>query len=188
MKILNNMSNLQEKFKNEITPQLRTKLERKNILETPKILKVTINSGLSVKRDAKFIETLQTTIRRISGQEPVVTKARKSIAGFKVREGMPVGAMVTLRSARMWSFIEKLVSVIFPRIRDFQGIPLKAVDKDGNFSYGFKEHVAFPEIHADGADALHGLQVNITTTAKTHEEGIALFEALGFPFTKKIVK
>ena len=179
------MSNLREQYKTKIVPSLQEKLGRKNALDTPRILKITVNSGLSSKRDAKFIETIQNTIRRVAGQEPVVTKARKSVAGFKIREGMPLGAMVTMRGPRMWQFIDKLVNIIFPRVRDFRGIKESAVDKSGNFSYGFKEHVAFPEIEPDAIDTVHGLQINITTTAETHEEGMELFKALGFPFKKK---
>ena len=179
------MSKLQEKFKTTIVPKLQKDLGRKNVLETPKILKVTVNTGLSSKRDPKFIETMVDTLTKITGQKPVVTKARLSVAGFKIREGQALGAMATLRGNRMWDFLDKLVNVTFPRIRDFRGIPLTAVDRDGNFNFGFKEHIAFPEIQADVIDSLHGLQVNITTTAVNREEGMALFKELGFPFKKE---
>ncbi|MFH1712245.1 MAG: 50S ribosomal protein L5 [Patescibacteria group bacterium] len=179
------MSLLKEQYKTKVAPALKDQFQRKNLLAVPMIKKVTINAGLSAKRDPKFIDVIVETLRRISGQQPVVTKARLSIAGFKIRAGMPVGAMVTLRSGRMWDFLDKFVNVIFPRIRDFRGIPETAVDASGNFNYGFKEHTAFPEIRADEIELIHGLQVSITTTAKTREEGLALFKALGFPFKKE---
>lgn len=176
------MNSLKETYKKTVVPALKEQLERKHVLQVPRIKKVTINSGLSSKRDSKFIEVLLETLERISGQKPVQTKARLSEAGFKIREGQVLGAMVTLRGNRMWDFIERLVNIAFPRIRDFRGIPESAVDATGNFNYGFKEHTAFPEINANEVDQLHGLQVNITTTAETHEEGVILFKALGFPF------
>ncbi len=176
------MSSLKETYKTAVVPALKEQLERKHALQVPRIKKVTLNTGLSTKRDSKFMEVLLETLERVSGQKPVQTKARLSEAGFKIREGMPIGAMVTLRGNRMWDFVEKLVNVTFPRIRDFRGIPESAVDATGNFNYGFKEHTAFPEINANEVDQLHGLQVNITTSAETQEEGLALFKALGFPF------
>ena len=179
------MSTLKEQYRTAIAPKLKVDLGRTNALETPKVLKVTVNTGLSSKRDPKFIETLVATLTTITGQKPVVTKARLSIAGFKIREGQALGVMVTMRGNRMWDFIEKLVNVTFPRVRDFRGIPTEAVDKDGNFNYGFKEHLAFPEIEADAIEAIHGLQVNIVTTARNQSEGLALFRALGFPFKKE---
>ena len=179
------MSTLKEQFSTTILPKLKEDLSRKNILEVPKITKVTINVGLSSKRDPKFIETMVDTLTRISGQKPVITKARKSVAGFKIREGQALGTMVTLRGSRMWDFVEKLVHVTFPRIRDFRGIETSTVDENGNFNYGFKEHIAFPEVDADAIESLHGLQVNISTTAQTREEGLALFKALGFPFKRE---
>lgn len=179
------MNTLKEQFNKNILPKLKEDLKKSNTFQIPKIKKVTINSGLSAKKESKFIEVVLDTLTRISGQKPVETKARKSEAGFKIREGMVIGAMTTLRGARMWDFIEKLVNVVFPRIRDFRGIPESAVDSAGNFNYGFKEHIAFPEIDTDAVDQLHGLQVNITTTAENREEGLALFKALGFPFINK---
>lgn len=179
------MATLKEQFNTTMLPALKKEIGYENPMSAPRILKVTINTGLSAKRDAKFIEVLQETLKRITGQTPVVTKARKSIAGFKVRENMPVGAMVTLRGDRMWDFLTKLVNVSFPRIRDFRGIEEAAVDKYGNFNYGFREHIAFPEISGDEIENLHGLQVTITTSASNREEGLALFKALGFPFKKK---
>lgn len=176
------MSSLKQTYQTTIVPALRDQLGRKHALQVPRITKVTINSGLNSKRDPKFMEVILDTISRISGQQAVQTKARLSEAGFKIREGQTIGAMVTLRGNRMWDFIDKLVNVTFPRIRDFQGITESCVDQSGNFNFGFKEHVAFPEINANEVDQLHGLQVNITTTAKNREEGLMLFKALGFPF------
>ncbi len=178
------MNPLKEHYLKEIRPTLQKKFDRKNILSVARIEKVVINSGLNSKKDPKFIETIIETLQRISGQRPVTTKARKSIAGFKIREGAILGAMVTLRGNRMWDFIQKLVHVTFARIRDFRGIPESAVDSTGNFNYGFKEHTAFPEIDADEIERLHGLQVIIKTTASTHEEGLELFKMMGFPFKK----
>lgn len=179
------MASLKEKFKTEVISGLKKDLGIENIHALPSIEKVTLNTGLSAKRDAKFIEVLLETLEKITGQKPVKTLARKSEAGFKIRQGMVIGAMVTLRGERKWSFLDKLVNVVFPRVRDFRGIPETAVDKNGNFNYGFREHLAFPEVSPDAVDVIHGLQVNIKTSATTREEGLALFKALGFPFKKK---
>lgn len=179
------MQTLKEKFQKELAAQLRKDFGYGNLHETPRIVKVTVNAGLGKGKDAKFADVVVDTIRRITGQAPVKTKARKSIAGFKVREGMVVGAMATLRGNQMWDFLDKLARVAFARIRDFRGIPEGAVDKQGNFNYGFTEHTAFPEISPDEVESLHGLQVTITTTAKNHAEGLALFKGLGFPFATK---
>lgn len=179
------MATLKERYTSEVRAKLQNELQLKHAMQVPSIKKVTVNTGLNVKRDAKFIEVLTETLERITGQRPVVTKARLSIAGFKIREGMPVGAMVTIRGKRMWDFLEKLVNVTFPRVRDFRGIDRSTVDKHGNLNIGFKEHIAFPEVPADAIDVLHGLQVNITTTATNREEGLRLFEELGFPFKKE---
>jgi len=182
------MQNTKEKMKTVVAPALKEQFGLSNVHEIPRILKVTVNSGLGKGRDAKFVDTIVETLRKITGQQPMKTKARKSIAGFKVREGMVVGAAVTLRGERMWHFVDRLANVAFARIRDFRGIPEASVDKDGNFNYGFTEHTAFPEIPPDEVESLHGLQVTITTTAKNHEEGLALFKGLGFPFVPKVQK
>lgn len=182
------MQNTKEKMQTVVTPALKEKFGFSNVHEIPRILKVTVNAGLGKGRDPKFADTIVETLRKITGQQPMKTKARKSIAGFKVREGQVVGATVTLRGDRMWHFIDRLSNVAFARIRDFRGIPESSVDKDGNFNYGFTEHTAFPEIPPDEVESLHGLQVTITTTAKNHEEGLALFKGLGFPFVSKAQK
>ncbi len=175
---------LKETYKSTVLAALKEQYGHKNDLQAAHIEKVTLNVGLSSKRDAKFIEVIEDTLTRISGQKPVRTKARKSIAGFKIREDLVVGCMVTLRGERMWEFIDRLVNVAFPRIRDFRGISEKSIDRSGNFNYGFKEHTAFPEINANEVESLHGLQVVITTTTNSREEGLTLFKGLGFPFTK----
>ena len=176
------MSLLKEKFTTTVAGALRAAFGMKNVHETPRIIKITLNARLGKGRDAKFIDTISETLRRITGQQPVKTLARKSIAGFKIREGMVLGAKVTLRGPRMWDFMDKLTKVAFARIRDFRGIPLSAVDRDGNFNYGFTEHTAFPEIRPDEVESLHGLQITITTTAGSHERGVLLLKELGFPF------
>ena len=176
------MSTLKQQYITTILPDLKVKLGRGNIFDVPKITKATLNVGLGATKDPKFIDVIIDTLRRISGQAPVKTLSRKSIAGFKVRENMVVGAMVTLRGERMWSMVEKLVHVAFPRVRDFRGISESAIDASGNFHYGFREHTAFPEVGTNEIESIHGLQISITSTARTHEEGLALFKALGFPF------
>lgn len=178
------MPALKQQYKEKVAKTLQDKLNLKNVNQVPRVTKVTINAGLNTKRDPKFIEVLQETLEKVTGQKPVVTKARKSVAGFKIREGMPVGTMVTLRGQRMWDFIDKLVNITFPRVRDFQGIKESTVDKGGNLNVGIKEHIAFPEVDADAIDTLHGLQITITTTADNREAGLALFKELGFPFKK----
>lgn len=179
------MQTPKEKMKKVVAPALAAQFALANVHQIPRVLKVTINAGLGKGKDPKFADIIAETLRQITGQEPMKTKARKSIAGFKVREGQVVGVMVTLRGERMWHFIDRLANVAFARIRDFRGIPETSVDKDGNFNYGFTEHTAFPEIPPDEVESLHGLQVTITTTAKNHEEGLALFKGLGFPFVPK---
>lgn len=174
---------LQEKYQKVVVPALKEEFGIANVMSVPKIEKITINVGLGKGlKDSKYTEVVENTLRRITGQKPVMVKARKSIAGFKIREGMDVGIKVTLRGKRMWDFLDKLVNVVFPRISDFRGIKLNAVDKAGNFSFGFKEHVAFPEISPDEIETLHGLQVNITTSASDRDQGMSLFKGLGFPF------
>ncbi len=177
------MARLRENVVKKIGPSLQKQLGLKNIHAVPRMTKVTLNVGLgSGLKESAYHDTVTSTLKRITGQTPTFTKARKSIASFKIREGMPVGLMVTLRGPRMYDFVEKLVAVTFPRVRDFRGIERTTVDQSGNFNIGFREHTAFPEISSDEVDRLHGLQVTITTTARSKAEGIALFEALGFPF------
>ncbi len=172
---------LQEKYKKEVIPALQEEFGFANVMEVPKINKVTLNVGLNAeKKDSRYQEVVEDTLRRITGQNPVQTKARKSIAGFKIREGAIVGMKVTIRGKRMWDFLDKLVKVTFPRVNDFRGIDPKVIDCGGNFSYGFKEHIAFPEMNPDEIEHLHGLEVVISTNADNKEEGLALFKGLGF--------
>jgi large subunit ribosomal protein L5 len=174
---------LKERYDKEIVPKLMQTLGEKNRMAVPSIKKVTIGVGISAgQKDAKFAETVEQTLRRITGQKPVDTLAKKSVSGFKVREGMVVGKKVTLRGQQMWSFLAKLLIFTFPRITDFRGISSKYVDATGNLSVGFKEYLAFPEIRPDEVERVHGLQVVITTDAGSKERGLALFKELGFPF------
>lgn len=174
---------LQERYKKEILPSLQQEFGIKNVLATPRMVKVVLNVGVGRQtKEQAFIDNVEKTLTRITGQKPVKTKARKSIASFKVREGQIIGLKVTLRGQRMYDFVEKLVSVSFPRIRDFRGISDKMVDKQGNMTIGFKEHTAFPEVKHEEIDNVHGLEICIDTTAKNRETGLALFRQLGFPF------
>lgn len=158
----------------------------KNVNAVPKVTKVTLNVGLGKGlKDAKYLETAESTLRRITGQAPVKTKARMSISTFKIREGMVVGMKMTLRGKRMWSFIDKLVNVSIPRIRDFRGLAQTGFDAYGNYTLGFTEHTAFPEIRTDEIEVIHGLQVTISMGTKSSSEGKALLLALGFPFSTK---
>ena len=180
------MNNLHQQYKKDITPALKEKLGYKNIYQVPALEKVVINVGIGKGlKDKEYIETVKKTLVRISGQKPIETVAKKSISNFKIREGMVVGIKVTLRGARMWDFVEKLVNVTLPRVRDFRGISPKSFDEKGNYSLGFKEYIAFPEINQDEVERLHGLEVVIVTKANNKEESKVLLEALGFPFKKE---
>ena len=174
---------LKERYNKEIATTLKKELDLKNPLSVPHVKSITVSVGLSKGlKDAKFNEIAEQTLTRITGQKPVTTKAKKSVAGFKIREGMIVGMRVTLRGERMWSFLDKLLNVTFPRVRDFRGISKKLIDTSGNISIGFHEFLPFPEISPDEVERVHGLQVTVSTTAKNRESGLALFKALGFPF------
>ena len=178
-------SRLYTKYQKEIKAALKEKFGFKNEMSVPKIIKVTINSGINARGgDSHFIETVESTISKITGQKPVKTKAKKAISSFKVREGMVVGASTILRGQRMYDFLDKLINVSIPRIRDFRGLSVKNIDKQGNLNLGFKEHTVFPEIKADEMEKVHGLQIAITTNAKDYEQGKELFTLLGFPFQK----
>ena len=174
---------LKEKYKKEIVPKMTEKFGYKNLLAVPRLIKVVINSGVGRNaKDKNFIDSVISSLERISGQRPVTTKAKQSISAFKTRKGMVIGVAVTLRGQRMYDFVGKLVKITFPRIRDFRGISPKQVDRQGNLAVGLKEHLAFPEIKADEVGNIHGLQVCLTSTAKTCEQGLELFKLLGFPF------
>jgi large subunit ribosomal protein L5 len=173
---------MKERYQKEIAPMLQKELGISNVMAVPTVKKIIVSAGLSQGlKDPKFVDTVEATLRRITGQKPVQTKAKKSIASFKIRQGMVVGTMVTLRGDRMWDFLTRLVQVTFPRIRDFHGLSTDHVDDRGNLSLGFKENLAFPEIRSDEVERIHGLQVTVTTTAGSRENGLALFKALGFP-------
>jgi large subunit ribosomal protein L5 len=174
---------LRERFVKEIAPALAKEFGLSNRMAVPVVKRVTLAVGVSAKqKDPKFLETAEAVLARVSGQKPVRTKAKVSISNFKTRKGQVVGLKVTLRGPRMWDFLEKLVGATFPRIRDFRGIAPTCVDNTGNFSYGFTEYLAFPEIRSDEVERLHGVQVTVSTTAGDHAKGLALFRALGFPF------
>ena len=175
------MAAFRDLYKNEVVPKLRDELKVSNDMEIPKITKITINMGVGeALGDKKILENAVKELEAISGQKPVVTKARRSVAGFKVREGWPIGCKVTLRSERMYEFLERLVSIAIPRIRDFRGISPKQFDGRGNFSMGVTEQIIFPEIEYDKIDALRGLDICITTSARNDDEGRALLRAFNF--------
>lgn len=176
---------MKEFYKKEVVPKLMKEFGYKNIHAAPTLTAVTLNIGLGPGlKDAKYIETAERTFIRISGQRPIKTKARKSISAFKIRQGMVIGMKATLRGKRMWNFMDKLLNVALPRVRDFHGLSPNAFDKNGNYSIGFKEHTTFPEIRSDEIEVIHGLQVTIGTTAKSSEEGKALLSHLGLPLKK----
>ena len=176
------MVTLKEKYKSTIAPQLKEELGLDNVMEVPRITKVTLNMGVGeALGDKKVLDNAVSDMTKISGQKPVVTKARRSIAAFKVREGWPIGCKVTLRADHMYEFIDRLVSIAIPRIRDFRGISPKSFDGRGNFAMGISEQIIFPEINYDQVDALRGMDITITTTAKTDDEGRALLRAFNFP-------
>ncbi|WP_461521890.1 50S ribosomal protein L5 [Porticoccus sp.] len=176
------MARLKEVYKKEIAPKLREELGLANVMEVPKITKITLNMGVGeALADKKALEGAVADMALISGQRPVVTKARKSIAGFKVREDWPIGCKVTLRSERMYEFLERLISIAIPRIRDFRGVSSKSFDGRGNFSMGVTEQIIFPEIDYDKVDTLRGMDITITTTARNDDEGRALLRAFSFP-------
>ncbi len=176
---------LKDTYKNEVFKQLQEKYHYDNVMEVPKVTKVTINMGLGeAKENANVLETAVKEIAAIAGQRPVVTKARKSIANFKVRQGQPVGAKVTLRGDNMYYFIDKLFNVSLPRVRDFRGVSRNSFDGRGNYSMGVKEQLIFPEINYDEVDMIKGMNIVFTTTAKTDEEAATLLELLGMPFEK----
>ena len=177
------MSRLQQLYRDELVSNLKDKLDVKSVMEVPRITKITLNMGVGEAiGDKKVMEFAVGDLEKISGQKVVVTKARKSVAGFKIRDGWPIGCKVTLRRERMYEFLDRLINIAIPRIRDFRGLSAKSFDGRGNYSMGVKEQIIFPEIDYDKVDALRGLDITITTTAKNDEEGRALLEAFNFPF------
>ena len=179
------MNRLKEKFVKEVTPALMSKFNYKSVMEVPKLNKIVVNMGVGdAVANAKSLDIAVEELATITGQKPVVTRAKKSIAGFRLREGMPIGAKVTLRGERMYEFLDKLVSVSLPRVRDFRGISKKAFDGRGNYTLGIKEQLIFPEIDYDKVSKVRGMDIVIVTTAKTDEESRELLTQFGMPFQK----
>ena len=171
----------------EVAPQLRERLGLKNNMAVPRFVKVVLNVGLKAGvKDPKFVDAAERTLTRVSGQKPVKTLAKKSISNFKIRQGMVVGMMVTLRGRRMYDFLQKFIDVTLPRVRDFRGLSPKSIDQHGNMSIGFREFIAFPEIRPEDTDYMHGLEVAVVTTAGTKEKGLALLHAAGFPLKEDV--
>lgn len=177
------MARLQEFYRSKVMADLQSQFGYESVMEVPRISKITLNMGVSeAVADKKVIEHAVSDLTKIAGQKPVVTKTRKSIAGFKIREDYPIGCMVTLRGRRMYEFLDRLIAVALPRVRDFRGVSGRAFDGRGNYNVGVKEQIIFPEIEYDKIDAVRGLNISITTTAKTDEEAKALLTAFSFPF------
>ena len=178
-------SRLAEKYLTEVTPQLKTKLGYDNIMQLPRLKKIVLNIGLGeATQEPKALEAAEKDLSTISGQHPVTTRAKKPIASFKLRAGMPIGMMVTLRGKRMYDFFDKLVNVVLPRFRDFRGVSRDSFDGRGNYSLGIKEQIVFPEIDYDKIDKIRGLEVSIVTTAKDNNEAMTLLELMGMPFRR----
>jgi large subunit ribosomal protein L5 len=174
---------LHEKYKGEVIPALTKQFNYKNANQVPRLQKIVVNMGLGAAvANPKIIDTAVEELRALAGQKPIVTRSKKAIANFKLRAGLPIGAMVTLRRSRMWEFLDRLVSVALPRTRDFKGISRKAFDGKGNYTLGLREQIIFPEINYDKIDAIKGLNISFVTTARTDEEGRALLQQLGMPF------
>ena len=177
------MSDLRKKYEEQVIPMLRETFNYKNIMEVPKIEKIILNMGLGEAiQNIKVLDTAADELKMIAGQKPVITRAKKSIAAFKLRAGMPIGCMVTLRRQRMYDFLQKLINIALPRVRDFRGISGKAMDGFGNYSLGIKEHIIFPEIEYDKIDKIKGLNITIVTSAKNDREGKELLRLMGMPF------
>lgn len=177
------MARLESVYKETVLPALMEQFGYKSVMQAPRITKITLNMGVGgAVADKKVLQSAVSDMEKISGQKPVVTLARKSIAGFKIRDDMPIGCKVTLRSDRMYEFLDRLISISIPRIRDFRGLSPKSFDGRGNYSMGVKEQIIFPEIDYDKIDALRGMDITITTTAQTNEEGLALLKLFNFPF------
>ena len=179
------MSRMQEHYRKTVVPALMEQFNYSSVMQVPQISKITLNMGVGeAVADKKVMDAAVGDLTKIAGQKPIVTNARKSVAAFKIREGWPIGCKVTLRRDRMYEFLDRLIGVAFPRVRDFRGVSAKAFDGRGNYSVGFKEQIVFPEIDYDKVDTLRGLDVTITTTARTNEEGEALLRGFNFPLKK----
>jgi large subunit ribosomal protein L5 len=179
------MARLQEFYKETVVPRLKSELKIENAMQVPRIIKITINMGVGeAVADRKVMDAAVTDLTKIAGQKPLVTKSRKAIASFKLRAGLAVGAKVTLRGARMYEFLDRLINIAMPRIRDFRGVSPRSFDGQGNYSMGVKEQIIFPEIQYDQVDQIRGMDITITTTAVDNRHGRALLEAFNFPFRK----
>ena len=177
------MARFQQLYREQVVPNLMTQFGYKSVMQVPRITKITLNMGVSeAVADKKVLDHAVGDLTKIAGQKPVITKAKKAIAGFKIRQGYPIGTMVTLRGERMFEFLDRLVTVALPRVRDFRGVSAKAFDGRGNYNIGVKEQIIFPEIEYDKIDAIRGLNISITTTAKSDDEAKALLAAFRFPF------
>ena len=177
------MARFQQLYREQVVPSLMTQFGYKSVMQVPRITKITLNMGVSeAVADTKVLDHAVGDLTKIAGQKPVITKAKKAIAGFKIRQGYPIGTMVTLRGERMFEFLDRLVTVALPRVRDFRGVSAKAFDGRGNYNIGVKEQIIFPEIEYDKIDAIRGLNISITTTAKSDDEAKALLAAFRFPF------
>ena len=177
------MNRMQEKYNNEVVPALRKAFDLKNIMEVPRITKIVVNIGMGEALDnPKALEAAAADLTIITGQKPVMTKARKSIANFKLREGVPIGVMVTLRRDRMYHFLDKLIAIALPRVRDFKGVSPRGFDGRGNYTLGIREQIMFPEVNYDKIDKIRGMNITIVTTARTDEEGLELLRLMGMPF------
>jgi large subunit ribosomal protein L5 len=176
---------LAEKYQKEIVPRLQKEFGYKNVMEVPRIVKIVVNAGVGdAKQDYKMMDAAVSEIETITGQHPMVKRARKSVAGFKVRAGMPVGCSVTLRGAKMWEFLDRMISLALPRIKDFQGVSSRGFDGKGNYNLGLREQLIFPEIDYDKVARVRGMNVSIVSTAKTDEEAMSLLRELGMPFSR----
>ena len=179
------MAKLHDYYRDQVVNELKNKFGYKSVMQVPRIEKITLNMGVGeALTDKKLLDNAVADLAAISGQKPLVTKARKSVAGFKIRQGYPIGCKVTLRGERMWEFFDRLITIAVPRIRDFRGLSAKSFDGRGNYSMGVREQIIFPEIDYDKVDRVRGLDITITTTAKNDEEGQALLAAFNFPFRK----
>ena len=179
------MSALQERYKSEVVPLLMKEFSYKSIMQAPKLVKVTVNIGLGeAVADPKAMDSAMTELTKITGQKPRITRARKSIAAFKLREGMAIGLMTTLRQRRMWEFLERFITIALPQVRDFRGVPNRSFDGHGNFTIGIREQIIFPEISFDDVEKIRGMNITMHTTARTDEEGFRLLQLIGLPFRK----
>ena len=181
------MLRLEQQYRQEIIPKLKKELDFKTVMQVPRITKITLNMGVGeAAANKKVLEYAVNDMRVIAGQQPIITRARKSVAGFKIREGWPIGCKVTLRDDKMYSFLDRLINIAMPRVRDFRGLSVKSFDKRGNYSLGIKEQIVFPEINYDTIDKIRGFDVVISTSARTDKEAYALLSAFNFPFKDKL--